>query len=84
VAITGHTDNDGSDSENGPLSNARATVVLSQTRSPALTAMAFTATGVGSTAPLTSGTTEADKQRNRRASFRVTLSDDSGQRSSRP
>ena len=24
VAITGHTDNDGSDSENGPLSNARA------------------------------------------------------------
>src|SRR5262245_59074352 len=84
VAVTGHTDNDGSDSENGPLSLARASTVLAGVRSPSFTALAFTADGLGSTAPLTPGTAEADKQRNRRASFTVTLGDDSGQRSSRP
>ncbi len=84
VAVTGHTDTDGTESENGPLSHARADAVLAEVRSASLDAMTFTATGVGSTAPLTTGSTEADMQRNRRASFRVTLSDDSGQRSSRP
>jgi len=84
VDIAGHTDNDGTESENGPLSHARADHVLSLVRTPAGGAITFTATGVGSDVPIATGTTEDDKRRNRRASFRVTLSDDSAQRSSRP
>ena len=84
VDITGHTDTDGTESENGPLSRARADHLLPLVRTPAGGAIAFTATGIGSDAPISTGTTEDDKRRNRRASFRVTLSDDSAQRSSRP
>ena len=41
-------------------------------------------TGRGSASPLTSGTSEPDKQRNRRVSFRVTLPDAARPGSDRP
>lgn len=84
VDITGHTDTDGTEVANGPLSQGRADAVLALVSTPSLGAITFTAKGVGSDFPLAPGTTEADKRRNRRASFRVSLSDDSGQGSSRP
>ncbi|MGE5813878.1 MAG: OmpA family protein [Acidobacteriota bacterium] len=73
VEIIGHTDNDGTDRENGPLSQARADQILNRTRSPLFDRVEFTARGVGSSAPLTPGTSEAEKQKNRRVSFRVLL-----------
>jgi OOP family OmpA-OmpF porin len=76
VEIIGHTDTDGTDRENGPLSEARAERILGSLRSPLFDALDFTARGVGSSAPLTPGTSDAEKQSNRRASFRVVLDRD--------
>ena len=73
VEIHGHTDSDGTDVSNGPLSQARADAVLGLLRLPAFDALEVATQGVGSTAPLVSGTGEADKERNRRASFHVTI-----------
>ena len=56
VEITGHTDTDGTDSENGPLSHARADAVLAQIHAETLDAIAFSIRGVSSEFPLTSGT----------------------------
>jgi OOP family OmpA-OmpF porin len=83
IEITGHTDNDGTDSENAPLSHARADAVLALIPVDTLDALAFSIRGVSSEFPLTPGATDADKQRNRRAAFRVSL-DDAAQRSSQP
>lgn len=83
IEILGHTDNDGSDLANEPLSQARAAVLLRRIARPPLDALTFSTRGVGSTMPVTSGTTEADKEQNRRASFLVTLSD-APARGSRP
>jgi OOP family OmpA-OmpF porin len=83
VEVVGHTDSDGTDRENGPLSQARAEQIVGSVRSPLFDAIEFTARGVGSSAPLTPGASEPEKQRNRRASFRVSLpiaSDQDGQR----
>lgn len=76
VEVIGHTDTDGTDRENGPLSQARAERILGSLRSPVFDAIDFTARGVGSSAPLTPGMSEAEKQGNRRASFRVVLERD--------
>jgi outer membrane protein OmpA-like peptidoglycan-associated protein len=84
VEVIGHTDTDGTDRENGPLSQARAEQILGSVRSPLFDAIEFSARGVGSSAPLTPGATEVDKQRNRRASFRVSLPPASGQDTQRP
>jgi outer membrane protein OmpA-like peptidoglycan-associated protein len=73
VEIVGHTDADGSDFSNGPLSQARAAAVAETVRSPLLDAIDLATTGIGSAAPLSPGTSESDKQQNRRASFRVSL-----------
>jgi OOP family OmpA-OmpF porin len=75
VEILGHTDNDGSDESNGPLSEARATTLLRLLGSRPLAALTFSTRGVGSTVPATPGVAESDKELNRRASFRVTLSE---------
>jgi outer membrane protein OmpA-like peptidoglycan-associated protein len=78
VEIIGHTDTDGTIAENGPLSEARAKAVHALLPLAALDAIDFVTSGVGSDAPLTQGTTEADKGRNRRASFRVTIGGTTG------
>ena len=75
IEIQGHTDSDGSSLANGPLSEARAVTVRRLVSSPALDAVSFTARGVGSTAPLTAGATEAEQELNRRASLHVVVSD---------
>jgi outer membrane protein OmpA-like peptidoglycan-associated protein len=74
VEILGHTDNDGSDLANDPLSQARAAAVRAALGSPTLDAVSFSARGVGSTAPITAGATEPEKERNRRASLHVAIS----------
>jgi outer membrane protein OmpA-like peptidoglycan-associated protein len=71
VEILGHTDSDGSDVLNGPLSEARARVLLTAIPTSRLDALEFTTRGVASTEPITAGVTEQEKQRNRRASIRL-------------
>ncbi len=78
VDVVGHTDTDGTDSANGPLSQARASRVLEIIRPVLFDMIAFTARGVGSAEPLTAGITEPDKQRNRRVSFVVVADSPAG------
>lgn len=73
VEIRGHTDSDGSDILNGPLSQARAAELLTAITASRLDALEFSTRGVASTEPITAGGTEQEKQRNRRASIRVSL-----------
>ena len=73
VEITGHTDSDGSDSTNLQLSQARANYLLSVFRATSHPSLDLFARGVSGTVPLTSGTSEADKRRNRRVSVHVAL-----------
>jgi outer membrane protein OmpA-like peptidoglycan-associated protein len=73
VEVVGHTDADGSDSVNGPLSQARADAVLKAVGTPARSALDLSAIGVGTTAPLAPGGDERDKERNRSVSFRVRI-----------
>lgn len=73
VEIVGHTDSDGTDLANGPLSQARADALLSVIQSPLLDSLDLATTGAGSAAPLAQGTSEQQKQQNRRASLRVIL-----------
>jgi OOP family OmpA-OmpF porin len=75
VEVVGHTDSDGSESSNGQLSRARADAVLAMLPTPLLDALDVSASGAGSSAPLVNGSTESEKQQNRRVSFRVTLSE---------
>jgi OOP family OmpA-OmpF porin len=72
VEIAGHTDTDGTEEANGPLSAARAGEVLAQLSAPPLAHVTLVPVGMGSRRPAVSGTTEEDKQRNRRVTFRVT------------
>jgi outer membrane protein OmpA-like peptidoglycan-associated protein len=82
VEILGHTDSDGTDLENGPLSQARADVVLAALPTASLDALDITGRGQGSAvAPgNAAGATEAEKERNRRVSFHVILPDAAGRR----
>ena len=61
---------------NGSLSQARADALRRRSTRPLLDLLEFTTRGVGSRSPLTTGASEADKGRNRRASLRVTLTED--------
>jgi OOP family OmpA-OmpF porin len=70
VEVVGHTDTDGSDVANGPLSLSRAQAVRALLPAQ-LDAVDLPVSGVGSAAPLSSGKSEADMSRNRRVSFRV-------------
>ena len=72
VEIVGHTDADGPAESNVPLSLARAGVVLDAIGADALRQLEIAASGAGSGAPAVAGETEADKQRNRRVTIRVT------------
>ena len=73
VEINGHTDSDGSDAANLPLSQARADAVLALLDRDRLDRIALVARGVGSSMPLPDAGGQGAKERNRRASFRVTI-----------
>lgn len=73
VDIVGHTDSDGSDESNAPLSAARAEAVRALLAALPQDGVELRAVGVGSTSPATTGTAEADKVRNRRVSLRVAI-----------
>lgn len=75
VDVLGHTDSDGSDEANAPLSTSRAELVQRLLSVPNLDGITFTAHGIGSTDPATQGITEDDKVLNRRASLRITIED---------
>ena len=71
IHLVGHTDADGPDSLNLPLSRARAATVRALVEPLALPGVRLTTDGVGSTQPLAPGPGAVEKQRNRRVSFVV-------------
>ena len=73
VEVSGHTDSDGSEAANMPLSQARADAVLRQLQTSRFDAIEFTSRAYASTQPLSVGTTGQEKEQNRRVSFRVQL-----------
>jgi flagellar motor protein MotB len=72
VALVGEADADGAAEANLPLSENRATRVLSLLQAQRLDRVSLTATGVGSRSAADPAAGEENKQRNRRVSFRVT------------
>jgi OOP family OmpA-OmpF porin len=76
VQAVGHTDVDGPPETNAALSLARAEVVRTALAGEVMAHLHFTAAGVGSTVPAVTGQTEADNQKNRRVTMRVTREDD--------
>jgi len=75
IAIVGHTDSDGSELENAPLSQARGDAVLRIFAATGVDAVTFSVQGVGVDDPASSGTSDLDKARNRRTSLRVAIAD---------
>ena len=73
VEITGHTDSDGPDTLNLPLSQTRANTMLSMVGTDLFKVLDFAAVGAGRARPATAGQSEADKELNRRVSFHVQL-----------
>jgi len=72
VELTGHTDADGRPEANLPLSRARAQIVSAALRPLAADRLEIVDTGVGSDDPAVLSVAEADKQRNRRVTVKVT------------
>jgi OOP family OmpA-OmpF porin len=70
--VVGHTDADGSEGSNVPLSVTRAQHVVSALSATPLPHLEMAASGVGSTAPAIEGRTEAENRKNRRVSVHVT------------
>jgi OOP family OmpA-OmpF porin len=75
IQIAGHTDSDGTEQINMPLSQARAQEILNYFRSQGIQTTNFSTKGVGTSKPLGSGSTAQEKQMNRRVSFQVFLTD---------
>jgi OOP family OmpA-OmpF porin len=71
MEIRGHADSDGPTESNNPLSVRRAERVLGLFATERLRSVDLRATGVGSSDPVSAGTGELEKQRNRRVSFHV-------------
>lgn len=84
IEVFGHTDSDGPDTLNRPLSQARADMMLSVVGTELFDALDFSTRGAGMTLPATTGDTEDHKARNRRVSFRVRLPGDGSGAGSRP
>ena len=84
VEIRGHTDSDGSDVENGPLSQARADAVLRILGAAGSDTVTFVARGFGVDDPVSTGTSEPEKVLNRRVSLRVLMPSDPTTAGSRP
>jgi OOP family OmpA-OmpF porin len=72
VAIAGHTDADGPDASNLPLSRARAEFVRDRLAGMGLAHVDLVVTGEGSRQPAVVSADEAGKQQNRRVTLRVT------------
>lgn len=66
VVVVGHTDSDGSDSSNQPLSEQRAASVVTTLQSAAGGAVTFRAEGRGEAEPVAPNDTPENKQLNRR------------------
>jgi outer membrane protein OmpA-like peptidoglycan-associated protein len=75
INIVGHTDKLGTEETNIILSRNRANKVFSYFSDSGINSKSFTIAGVGTSNPLSSGLTEADKAANRRVSFTVSLTD---------
>ncbi len=73
IEIIGHTDTEGNESLNLALSRSRAERVMSLLLSNLINRDSLTATGVASTQPVKPETSQAEKQFNRSASFKVSL-----------
>ena len=71
IDIIGHTDADGDSGLNVPLSRERAARALLVLGLQDTASLSFATLGVGSGEPQVEGRNDADKQRNRRVSFRV-------------
>jgi outer membrane protein OmpA-like peptidoglycan-associated protein len=71
VELVGEADADGLPESNLPLSQRRAALVLSLLEAQRLERVTLTATGIGSRSAASPAEDEANKQRNRRVSFRV-------------
>lgn len=70
--IVGHTDADGAQESNVPLSRSRAELVRATLAPAGGSAIELAVDGVGSAQPVVESSVEADKQRNRRVAIRVT------------
>lgn len=71
MEIGGHTDDRGSDTHNQQLSMARAQAVLAFLVEAGVEAARLKAVGYGKSRPKSKGTTDADRQKNRRVEFTV-------------
>lgn len=71
IVITGHTDNQGSDDINVPLSLARAESVRTFLVNQGVPEAHLRANGAGSSQPLADNATDEGRQRNRRIAFAV-------------
>jgi OmpA family len=71
IEVRGHADADGPPAANVPLSARRAARVRAALQAERLKHIDLTSSGVGSREPLTRGTSEADKQQNRRVSLHM-------------
>jgi len=71
IVITGHTDNQGTDDVNQPLSLARAESVRTFLVSQGVPAAHLQAMGAGASQPVADNATEEGRQRNRRIAFAV-------------
>lgn len=73
VTVEGHTDSDGAPEANVPLSRARAERVREVLAARAGRHVTWAVEGAGSSQPVVTSQSEAEKQRNRRVSLRVTV-----------
>jgi len=71
VSVEGHTDDVGDEAANLSLSQRRAASVVNWLTSHGIDASRLTSTGFGETRPVTPGTTNAIRARNRRVEFRI-------------
>lgn len=71
LVIHGHTDNTGTDAINNPLSQNRASSVLSYLSSQGISSSRMTARGYGSTSPIADNSSAAGREQNRRVEITV-------------
>jgi OOP family OmpA-OmpF porin len=71
LRIEGHTDSDGGDAVNKPLSDKRAAAVVTWLTGKGIDAGRMHSIGFGATCPMVPNTTAANKAQNRRTEFRL-------------